>query len=188
MPDVPSDLKVKPLDIVNEKENTAKYQEDKREDSLNSVKEHSSCKFISANDLYGILKDCKSHPQSTLIIDVRPVDEYTEASISHQCMINVPENLLKPGANVNTIEMKLSTQTWELWKSRFEKENVIIIDYNFNENSISIPCPVTILADVLLKFEGNFKLFALMGGFKQWHLTYPSLTTNPTYIKAVSIL
>ncbi|XP_047125034.1 ubiquitin carboxyl-terminal hydrolase 8 isoform X1 [Hydra vulgaris] len=187
LPDVPTDFKIRSPENTHITKETDKTSTNNHNEinnpssSINLVKK--TCTFISVNKLYEILKDCKSDPQSTLLIDVRPVEEYNEASICHQCMINVPENILKTGANVNTIEMKLSKETWELWKSRFEKKNVVIIDYNLNEDLFTPTCPVKILSDVLLKFEGGFQLFAVLGGFKEWHLSYPALTTNPTYCK-----
>ncbi|XP_065669998.1 ubiquitin carboxyl-terminal hydrolase 8 isoform X3 [Hydra vulgaris] len=186
LPDVPTDFKIRSPEnthITKETDTTTNNQKEinNSSSSINLVKK--TCTFISVNKLYEILKDCKRYPQSTLIIDVRPVEEYNEASICHQCMINVPENILKPGANVNTIEMKLNNETWKLWSSRFEKKDVVIVDYDLKEDLFIPTCPVKILSDVLLQFEGGFQLFAVLGGFKEWHLSYPALTTNPKYCK-----
>ena len=65
-------------------------------------------------DLYTLLRDNKNNQDDILLIDIRPPEEYEGSRVNHRCSINVPQHLLQPGANINSIERKLSKSTWEV--------------------------------------------------------------------------
>ena len=141
--------------------------------------------LLSVTDLYTIFKDYKDNVDAIMVIDIRPLEEFAESRINHKCIINVPRNLLQYGANINSIERKLSKQTWEIWSSRFCKKIVIIMNYEFDIDVNAMTSSMFLLQDVLCQFEGSYQVLILNGGFKQWILHYPSMTTNPFYSKKV---
>lgn len=142
--------------------------------------------FISVTELYSLFKECKDKLDSILLIDIRPCDEYNASRITHKCIINVPDQLLQFGANINSVERKLSKESWEVWSSRFQKETIVLMDSELiDTNTVSVA--LILLQDILCKFEAKYKVFILIGGFKRWLLHYPSMATDPFYSKKVRL-
>lgn len=190
LPDVPDTINFQQPKEIPKTVNSTNIPNGKTfpDETLNIVPVASRPKagFISVTDFYNLLKNKKDNLDSILIIDVRPNDEYTDARINHKCMINVPETLLQNRATINSIERKLTKDTWDIWVTRHHKSHVIIIDFDFDDETCSPTCPVYILQDILCKFEGSNDVLVVTGGFKEWHLLFPSMTSNPTYSKTPS--
>ena len=144
--------------------------------------------WITPDELYNLLKTVD--PKSILIFDTRPPDEFHASHIKHNSVINIQGDLLRPGANVNSIERRLAKPVWEVWIRRNEKDYIIIMDYDSTRENSKQDCAIQILKDAIYKWDsgGNLKSEPrlLESGFHGWMLYYPSLCTDPFYKKSVS--
>ena len=143
--------------------------------------------WMAPDELYNLLKS--DNLSSILIIDTRPLDEFAASRIkSHSIsLINVREELLKPGANVNSIERRLPKNVWEVWITRGTKDHVIIMDHDSTRENTGEDSPIQILKDAILNPLSPMKSEPrlLNSGFNGWQLYYPSLCTDPFYKKSV---
>ena len=145
--------------------------------------------WITPDELYNLLKTID--PKSILIFDIRPPDEFHASHIKHNSVINIQGDLLRPGANVNSIERRLAKPVWEVWIRRNEKDYIVIMDYDSTRENSKQDCAIQILKDAIYKWDsgGNLKSEPrlLESGFHGWMLYYPSLCTDPFYKKSVSL-
>lgn len=143
--------------------------------------------WIAPDELYNLLRSENS--DSILIIDTRPPDEFAASRIKNSAikLINVRDELLKPGANVNSIERRLPKETWEVWITRDSKSHVIIMDHDSTRENTGNDVPIQVLRDAIFNSSRNLKSQPrlLNSGFNGWQLYYPSLCTNPFYKKSV---
>ena len=141
--------------------------------------------WLDPDEFYNLLKS--GNTESILVIDTRPPGEFNASSIKNNSisMINVQDELLKPGANVNSIERRLSNDVWNHWKARTSKDHIVILDHNGTRESTTKDSPIQILKDAIYnssiktKSEPRF----LSSGFSGWQTYYPSLCTNRFYEK-----
>ena len=143
--------------------------------------------WIDPNELYNLLRSNSS--DSILIMDTRPPDEFAASRIKNNSisLINIRDELLKPGANINSIERRLSKDVWNVWIGRGSKDHVIIMDHNSTRENNRKDSAVQILKDAIWNRTARTKSEPrlLNSGFNGWLLYYPSLCSNPFYKKTV---
>ncbi|CAG9793188.1 unnamed protein product [Diatraea saccharalis] len=133
---------------------------------------------IRSEQLYTILKNGKL---KVMILDARPGKDYIESHINHHACISVPEDCISPGKSANTLEQSLPTASRPIWAERATMELIIMLDWS---STTVIPGkPLHLLKTILLKWDVKVQYarapLALWGGFEEWLLKYPALTTNP---------
>ncbi|XP_065063974.1 ubiquitin carboxyl-terminal hydrolase 8-like [Rhopilema esculentum] len=142
--------------------------------------------WIAQDELYNLLKSVKS--ESILILDTRPPDEFAASRVKHSNILNIREELLKPGANVNSVERRLPKDVWETWIKRGSMDYIIIMDHDGTRENSKQDSPIQILKDVIFKWDSSAQVKSeprlLDAGFNGWQLYYPSLCTNPFYKKS----
>ena len=146
--------------------------------------------WIDPDELYNLFKS--GNLESILVMDARPPDEFAASRIKSSSLhqINIKEELLKPGANINSIERRLSNDVWSIWTTRGSKDHVILLDHNSTRENTGTDSPIQILKDALCNTAVPMKSEPrlLHSGFSGWQLYYPSLCTDPYYKKAVTNL
>ena len=195
MPDVPTNdftVSIKNTPTINNEKKTPSSNSNKRVNEIESIEPKIPSPLtreIKAMDFYNLIKENKDNLNDILAIDVRSSEEYAEAKINHPCTINIPKAFLQPGANINSVDRKIDNQTWPIWYSKTEKKFIAIFDDDLNPQNIGgvdmKSCAGIILQEILLGFECGYEILLVIGGFQQWHLQFPSLTTNPGYFKKV---
>ncbi|KAF7494757.1 Ubiquitin carboxyl-terminal hydrolase 8 [Sarcoptes scabiei] len=150
-------------------------------------------KTITAKQLVSKIQSL-SEINKVLVIDIRQSEEFNNSSISANKfstngeinVINIPEEYIKPGLTFSQLQSKISLGfTWDSLDRRRSMDYVVIVDENstnFNSSSLSYT-----LANALWKWDFSAKKiknrpFLLHGGFDDFVLTYPTLTTNPKSI------
>ena len=199
LPEVPKHINIAPKTNGNTSKNNdnnsnskSNSNDAKKEvnDSLNKKSGPRSAS-ISVTELYELFKQEKAHPQSILLIDIRPPEEFLSSRINYDHCINVSPTLLKYGANLNSVERKLSRDTWQVWSKRSSRKFLVIVDGEFSRLEPSndvLSHPVVILEEILCKTaEAEQTIFVVDGGFMDWIVHYPAMTTNPSYKKPVCV-
>ena len=200
LPDVPTNdftasIKNTPTTTINNETKTPSSDGNKLVNEIKSIepkKPSPLTREISVMDFYNLVKENKNNINDILAIDVRPSKEYAQAKINHPCTINIPKSLLQPGANINSIDRKIDKQTWPIWCSRTAKKFIAIFDDDLNPQDVGDvdmkSCAGIILQEILLGFECSYEILLVIGGFQQWHIHFPSLTTDPKYTRKVCYL
>lgn len=198
LPDVPTNdftSSIKSTPTVSNEKKTPSSDANKRAIEIKSIepkKPSPLTREIKAMDFYNLIKENKDNLNDILAIDVRSSEEYAQAKINHPCTINIPKAFLQPGANINSVDRKINKQTWPTWYSKTEKKFIAIFDDDLKPQNIGDvdikSCAGIILQDILLGFDSGYEILLVIGGFQQWHMQFPSLTTNPQYIKKVCYL
>ena len=147
--------------------------------------------WIVPHDLYNLLKS-QNH-DSILIMDTRPPAEFSASRIKTNAanVINIKEELLKPGASINSIERRLPKDVWQIWVTRASKDHVIIMDHDSTRGSLtSSDSHIQVLKDAIFSSAAGARCEPrlLHAGFNGWQLYYPSLCTDPFYKKSVRSL
>ena len=189
LPDVPSDFDDKPVKNSNIPNNNV--DENKKTDYAITKTKKPLKDLISVMDLYDIFKQKKTDLDSILLIDVRDPIDYASWKIQHEPSINIPPTLLRPDANLNSVERHLSKATWEVWKTRFEKSILLIVSDEFDdalEPEVLLVHPAVVLQEILCKCEAEYSAYILTGGIQKWVIHYPAMTVNPDFKRMVSCL
>ncbi|RVE52557.1 hypothetical protein evm_002676 [Chilo suppressalis] len=133
---------------------------------------------IRSEQLYTILKNGKL---KVMILDARPGKDYIDSHINHQACISVPEENISPGKSANMLEQGLPPASKPVWAERASMELIVMLDWS---STAVIPGKTLhLLKTILLKWDVKVQYarepVALAGGFEDWLLKYPALTTNP---------
>ncbi|XP_015774970.1 PREDICTED: ubiquitin carboxyl-terminal hydrolase 8-like isoform X1 [Acropora digitifera] len=187
--DVYQKLKVNHSSILVPKssENTAEGTPFTEPETKPNVANSGLVAFVSAQDLYDMLKGenmCK-----VLVIDCRPHSVFEENNINFPSCINIPSELLDSGVSAGSIERRLNEDTRQIWNRRGEKEFVVLMDESTKVNDITPECRIQRLKDVIFKFDSNSSLkrepLILDGGFHSWLWHYPSVALKPELPKVI---
>ncbi|XP_022306135.2 ubiquitin carboxyl-terminal hydrolase 8-like isoform X2 [Crassostrea virginica] len=119
---------------------------------------------------------------SLVIMDVRPGAQFTESHLKHPSCISVPVEIVKPGTTVTYIEKALSDEAKDQWRKRGQVDHIILLDWNSTLSQVTIATPLRTLKDALFKYDSTVIVksepLILEGGYDQWLMYYPQLTTN----------
>ncbi|XP_062575612.1 ubiquitin carboxyl-terminal hydrolase 8-like isoform X2 [Saccostrea cucullata] len=167
---------------VKSEENVPKPKEDTENVGKNSEKADAGQEAagkISPVQLYDLLNDKET---SLIIMDVRPGSQYQESHIKHDSCINVPAEGIKPGTTAIYIGGALSEESKGLWVKRGQVDHIVLLDWNSTLNQVTIATPLRTLKDALFKYDSSVIIksepLVLEGGYDQWLMYYPQLTTN----------
>ncbi|XP_048750145.2 ubiquitin carboxyl-terminal hydrolase 8-like isoform X2 [Ostrea edulis] len=134
---------------------------------------------ITPVELYRLLNDKETN---LIIMDVRPASQYGESHIKHDACISVPAEVIKPGTTVTYIEMALSEEAKGQWRKRGQTDHIILLDWNSTLSQVTIATPLRTLKDALFKYDSTVIIksepLVLEGGYDQWLMYYPQVTTN----------
>lgn len=142
----------------------------------NGVVDDERC--ISCQKLYSIMKErCSTY----LVLDARPRADYLDSHMTLPNVINIPEEILKPGLTAGKISTELEEADQTLWvMQRHNAEFLVLVDWHSEHPPL--PPLLQVLSDAMLKwdpgkqYKGVPKL--LQGGYELWCLMYPMLSTN----------
>lgn len=134
---------------------------------------------ISPTQLYSLLIEKDT---SVIVMDVRPTSQYAESHIKHEACISVPSETIKPGSTVTYIEQNLSDEAKIQWKKRGQVDHIVLLDWNSTLSQVTIATTLRTLKDALFKYDSTVIIrsepLILEGGYDQWLMCYPQLTTN----------
>lgn len=133
---------------------------------------------VKSEQLYTILKSGKL---KVMILDARPGKDYIESHINYPACISVPEECIAPGHSANVLEQNLPAASKPVWAERASMELIVMLDWN---STAVIPGkPLHLLKTILLKWDTKVQYsrapVGLRGGYEDWLLKFPALTTNP---------
>ncbi|XP_048242717.1 ubiquitin carboxyl-terminal hydrolase 8-like [Haliotis rufescens] len=135
---------------------------------------------ISPMELFTLLNDRETQ---LILMDVRSEEDYADSHISHKACVSVPARILEPGTTVNYISNALPEASRSLWKKRGQVDHVILLDWRSTSQQVTIGSTLRTLKDALFKYDATVILksepLVLEGGYEQWLLYYPTVTTNP---------
>ncbi|MPC71428.1 Ubiquitin carboxyl-terminal hydrolase 8 [Portunus trituberculatus] len=102
---------------------------------------------ISCQKLYSIMKErCSTY----LVLDARPRADYQDSHMTLANVINVPEEILKPGLTAGKISSELSEADQTLWVlQRQNAEFLVLVDWR--SEHLPLPPPLQVLSDAMLK-------------------------------------
>ncbi|XP_026331617.1 ubiquitin carboxyl-terminal hydrolase 8 isoform X2 [Hyposmocoma kahamanoa] len=133
---------------------------------------------IKCEQLYPILKAGKL---KVMILDCRPGKDYIDSHINYPGCISVPEESISPGQSANVLEQNLPAASQLVFAERAAMELIVILDWS--STSIIPGKTLFLIKTILLKWDVNVQYsrppLALYGGYEDWMLKYPALTTNP---------
>ncbi|KAG1679602.1 Ubiquitin carboxyl-terminal hydrolase 8 [Nymphon striatum] len=133
--------------------------------------------LIDCRSLYGLI----SKKKSLIIMDVRSADDYETSHIKHSSCINVPNSILRPGITAEKVQSNLPVEAIPQWNERKDVDYVIFLDQS--SKIIDSDNALHHLKEAICKWDRVNKLknspLLLKGGFQDWILYYPTVTTNP---------
>ncbi|XP_076314918.1 ubiquitin carboxyl-terminal hydrolase 8-like [Tachypleus tridentatus] len=134
---------------------------------------------ITSQKLYELFMDTSV---SLLIMDARPSKDFLNSHIKHSSCINVPSEILKPGITAVGLTKSIPEDFLFQWNQRNLVDFVVILDWNSTENSVKMGSPLHSLCEAIWKWDASkvlkSKPLILEGGYEDWLLRYPMLTTN----------
>ncbi|XP_013381771.1 ubiquitin carboxyl-terminal hydrolase 8-like [Lingula anatina] len=134
---------------------------------------------VSCRKLYEMLQtpDC-----SVLILDIRAAADYENSHIRDPSCINVPAHILPGGCTVAMIEKNLPTEALPMWKKRGHVGYIVLLDWQSSLADLVTNSPLNNLKDAIYKWDQlvivQHEPLVLDGGYEDWLLYYPTLTTN----------
>ncbi|KAK7479103.1 hypothetical protein BaRGS_00029621 [Batillaria attramentaria] len=136
-------------------------------------------KSLSPMALCELLRDSNAQ---VILMDTRPYSDFKESHISHSACISVPQEAVPPGTTVKHIESQLPEESHDLWKQRGNVDHIVLIDWSSRLESVTIGTTLCTLKDALFKYDATVIIksepLVLEGGYEQWLLFYPTMTTN----------
>ncbi|RWS31583.1 ubiquitin carboxyl-terminal hydrolase 8-like protein [Leptotrombidium deliense] len=159
---------------------------------------------IQCTELYDIIDNLSKTNDGEdsvqiLLIDARSEQDFNESNLKlnkNKCsnkliVLNVPENLLEPGLTIRKLEKFLPPQTVTALKNRRSAKKVIIFDWS--SKSLSDSNKLDALFCALWKWDKTSERsksipVILKGGYEEWLLTYPTLTTNAKVLPPVRVV
>ncbi|XP_076045336.1 ubiquitin specific protease 8 isoform X2 [Oratosquilla oratoria] len=176
-----------------ERKAAAELKEKKRKEEESTKLSKPKAKPFLEHDVNGVAEDrtiscqklmslIKQQCSTFLVLDARPKNDFMESSMKHGNVINIPEEILKPGLTAGKIQNSLSESAKNLWASqRHNVEYLIICDW-FTEKE-PLPPPLQALVDAMVKWDPGKKYksqpLLLHGGYDMWRVMYPIESTNP---------
>ncbi|GAB1605796.1 ubiquitin carboxyl-terminal hydrolase 8-like [Argonauta hians] len=137
-------------------------------------------KRIFVMELFALLNDGRS---KIVIMDIRSADQFAESRLKYKETINVPVDIIPPGTTVPHIEENLPKDSRNLWSKRGTVNYIILMDLNSTRDTVLPGTPLKTLQDALYKYDSCMVLhnepLILEGGYEQWMLHYPQMTTCP---------
>ncbi|KAK3095889.1 hypothetical protein FSP39_020374, partial [Pinctada imbricata] len=153
----------------------------KKEESVESSKSPTK---ISPTELYALLQDKET---KIVIMDVRTENQFKESHIQHDNCINIPAEIITPGTTVTYISKGLPDQSKTLWYQRGTMDHIILMDWNSTLDKVQPRTTLCTLKDALYKYDSSVIIksepLVLEGGYDQWLLYYPQLTTNAHIVR-----
>ncbi|XP_013398509.1 ubiquitin carboxyl-terminal hydrolase 8 [Lingula anatina] len=134
---------------------------------------------VSCRKLYEMLQtpDC-----SVLILDIRAAADYENSHVRDPSCINVPADILPGGCTVAMIEKNLPTEALPMWKKRGHVGYIVLLDWQSSLADLVTNSPLNNLKDAIYKWDQlvivQHEPLVLDGGYEDWLLYYPTLTTN----------
>ncbi|CAG2225089.1 UBP5 [Mytilus edulis] len=105
-----------------------------------------------------------------IIMDVRSDKDFKESHINHKCCINIPVEIVPPGRFKITMATERQCRTY------------YFIDWSSKLEDCKHRTTLRTLKDALFKFDSTVIIksepLVLDGGYDQWLLYYPQITTN----------
>ncbi|CAL1537539.1 unnamed protein product [Lymnaea stagnalis] len=139
---------------------------------------------IKCINLCGLLRDTVT---KVVLMDVRPAEDFNKSHISFTDCISVPHDILVPGSTVNHIQSKLPRESLSMWQQRVHVDYIVLLDWKSTNETATIGTPLRTLKDALFKFDTSTIIksepLILEGGYDQWLLFYPTMTTNAHVIR-----
>ncbi|XP_021934283.1 ubiquitin carboxyl-terminal hydrolase 8 isoform X2 [Zootermopsis nevadensis] len=134
---------------------------------------------ISSRQLYSLLNEKK---MNILILDSRPATCYAESRMTVGNCINVPEKIVEAGRSAAALEKSLPPESKLAWGKRKDADLVVLLDWFTTEKSHQPGTNLYTLKSILIKWDPDiiYKSAPLIleGGYEEWLLKYPMLTTN----------
>ncbi|KAB7493836.1 hypothetical protein Anas_03946 [Armadillidium nasatum] len=134
--------------------------------------------FITCEKLYSLTKEKVS---SFLVIDIRSKEDFAMSSMKISTLINIPEDILKPGVTANKAGRDLDEGSRLLWGRRHTYDYIIICDYG--TDSLPLTPAIVVLIDAMAMWDPGkpyrAKPCVLKGGYEMFCHTYPMLISNP---------
>ncbi|CAH1789341.1 unnamed protein product [Owenia fusiformis] len=194
---------VKKLDALDmqQEENSKKQQEQdaieaekiKAAEIIIQDKVTAEAGVITPQQLYTLLTDGTT---SLLVIDTRSEKEFQESHLNIEQCISIPSDIIPSGTTVTYIEKALPTASKVLWDLRDQVDQIVLMDWKSAAKGLSTGSVLKTLKDALYKFDASkcikVEPCVLDGGYDNWLLYYPTMTTNaniprpPSYSDAVS--
>ncbi|KAK3893812.1 hypothetical protein Pcinc_002393 [Petrolisthes cinctipes] len=135
--------------------------------------------FLSCKKLYTLMTEkCSSY----IILDARPCHDFHQSHMTLPKVINVPEDILKPGLTAGKIGSQLDEDAKLVWVTqRHLVDYLILVDWE--TETAPLPNPLQALTHAITKWDPakqyKSRVWVLQGGYDLWRLMYPTLTTNP---------
>ncbi|KAJ8311552.1 hypothetical protein KUTeg_010907 [Tegillarca granosa] len=173
-------------DIISEDVDVVKTKDDittdTKKDDEGSSQLPKSAGEITPTKLHELLND---KGVEIVIMDVRTADQYKLSHIKHSCCINVPADIVPAGTTITYIEKALPEESKSLWKQRGNLDHIVLLDWNSTQDNVTIGTTLRTLKDALFKYDSTVIIksepLILEGGYDQWLLYYPQLTTNANF-------
>ncbi|XP_076439323.1 ubiquitin carboxyl-terminal hydrolase 8-like [Babylonia areolata] len=168
----------KPAD--NKKNSAALDEEDSKTRPSTSANNSEAAKpVIVPTALCSLLRDGSTQ---LIIMDARGAADFSESHINHAFCISVPQEVLAPGTTVTSIESQLPPESLSQWKQRGKVDHIVLLDWSSKLDSLAIGDPLRTLKDALFVYDSTVIIksepLVLEGGYEQWLLFYPTMTTN----------
>ncbi|XP_064645435.1 ubiquitin carboxyl-terminal hydrolase 8-like isoform X2 [Lineus longissimus] len=123
-----------------------------------------------------------NNEMNIILMDVRPAKEFENSHINRKNCISVPVEIIPPGRTVTYIEPELPAASKELWAKRGVMDYIILLDWNSNIDHLMPGTSLRTLKDAIFKFDSSTVIrsepLVLEGGYENWLLHYPTVTTN----------
>ncbi|OAD53212.1 Ubiquitin carboxyl-terminal hydrolase 8 [Eufriesea mexicana] len=121
-----------------------------------------------------------------LIIDIRPKLEFDASRILSDNSVNIPNNIIKPGALTSHFEeyLRKDKKPLDLFRHRGARyvDVIILIDWDTSSKTLTSENHLNILRKILEDWDPGIKykrITILDGGYAEWITRYPAFTTNP---------
>ncbi|XP_029645889.1 ubiquitin carboxyl-terminal hydrolase 8 [Octopus sinensis] len=143
---------------------------------------------IFVMELFALLQD---NSTKIIIMDVRSAEDYKKSRLKYNESINVPSEIIPLGTTVPYIQENLPKDSRSLWNHRGSVDYIILMDLSSTKDSVLPGTPLKTLQDALFKYDSSTILanqpLILEGGYEQWMLHYPQMSTNPRAFEKPSV-
>ncbi|XP_067203764.1 ubiquitin carboxyl-terminal hydrolase 8-like isoform X2 [Linepithema humile] len=141
-----------------------------------------SDKFISCIQLYNLVQKRDS---KYLIIDIREKVYYDNSRIISDKCINIPQSEIQPGLLAFHFlkYLRKDKHSTDLFNHRSSQyvDIVILLDWHTTQESLTAASSLNKLKDILENWDPgtNYKKIKILnGGYQEWLIRYPPITTN----------
>ncbi|KAK7113963.1 ubiquitin carboxyl-terminal hydrolase 8-like isoform X2 [Littorina saxatilis] len=148
-------------------------------DQPSTSTENKAQPLLNPTQLCNLLRD---HSAQLILMDARSGADFAESHINHKACISVPKEVLPPGTSVTKIESQLPQESQSLWKQRGNVDHIVLLDWNSRLATLNVGTTLRTLKDAIFKYDSTVIIksepLVLEGGYDQWLLFYPTMTTN----------